>query len=119
MNLLLEIIINQGMLLDLLGVIGLGLVALSAIRLARRWDSLGGKVMTWGAISLIVGRIGILIFGHYVTPLNQAEFDPTLLAWAKNVPLTLLTLGLAGIVWGFWGHERQSAGAYATERISD
>lgn len=111
MNLLLELVITQGFLIDVFGVVGLGLVALAAIRLARHWGSTGGTIMTWGAISLLVGRIGIVIFSHHVTPFNQAAFDPTLLAIGKNVPLLLLTLGLGAIVWGFWGHERQLSAA--------
>ena len=115
MNLLLELIVKQGLLFDIFGVIGLGLVALAAIRLAKRWGSTGGAIMTWGAIALLLGRIGILIFTYYVTPLNQDNFDPTLLAIGKNVPLALLTLGLGAIVWGFWGHERHLSGAAITD----
>jgi hypothetical protein len=115
MNLLLDLVITQGFLIDVFGVVGLGFVALAAIRLARHWGSIGGTIMTWGAISLMVGRIGILIFSHYVTPFNQGEFDPTLLAIAKNVPLLLLTIGLGAIVWGFWGHERQLSAARITD----
>ncbi|MEM9237774.1 MAG: hypothetical protein AAGB14_13435 [Verrucomicrobiota bacterium] len=115
MNLLLEIIIDQGLLMDIFGVIGLGLVALAAIRLASQWSSSGGTIMTWGAILLITGRIGILIFSQFVTPFNQSDFDPTLVAVCKNVPITMLTLGLGAIVWGFWDHERQTSG----EAIAD
>lgn len=115
MNVLLELIVEQGLLLDIFGVIGLGLVALAAIRLARRWGSTGGTIMTWGAISLLIGRIGILIFTYFVTPLTEGEFDPTLLAIGKNIPLALLTLGLGAIVWGFWDHERQMSGTPITD----
>ncbi|MEP4076632.1 hypothetical protein [Haloferula sp.] len=114
-NLLFDTIIKQGLLLDIFGVIGLGLVALAAIRFAKKCDSTGATVMTWGAISLLIGRIGIMIFAHYVTPLNQGDFDPTMLAICKNVPLTLLTLGLGAIVWGLWGHERQLSGEPITD----
>lgn len=115
MNLLLDIVINQGFLLDIFGVLGLGLVALAAARLAARWDTSGGRIMAWGAISLIVGRIGIMIFTHYVTPFNQGTFDPTLVSLGKGLPLTLLTLGLGSIVWGFWDHERQTSGEAITD----
>lgn len=107
MNLLLEITIRQGLLLDIFGVIGIGFVALAAIRFARNLASAGAAIMSMGAIALLVGRIGIMVFSYHVTPLNQADFDPTLIAVCKGVPITLLTLGLGAIVYGFWGHERQ------------
>ena len=110
MNLLLELIIEKGLLLDIFGVIGLGLVALAAINFAKRWNSTGGSIMAGGAIALLLGRIGALILGYYLTPYNQGQFDPTLLAIGKSIPLVLLTAGLGAVVWGLWGHERQLAG---------
>ena len=52
MNPLLEVILNQGLLFDALGVIGLGLLGMAAVRLARRNQSWGGTMMAVGAIAL-------------------------------------------------------------------
>ena len=109
MNLLFEIVIQQGFLVDLFGVIGLGLVALAAIRLARQLSSESAKLMTWGALALMTGRVGFLIYASFVTPFNQAEFDPMLLDTVKNVNIGLLTGGFGMIVWGFWRHEQRLA----------
>lgn len=107
MNLLFEIVIQQGFLLDLFGILGLGLVAFAALRLAQRLPGRHATFMTWGALAMIAGRIGILLFTQVVTPFNQAQFDPFMLALVKNTNLLLLTGGLGAIVWGFWSHEQQ------------
>lgn len=108
MNLLFEIVIQQGFLLDLFGVIGLGLVALGAVRLSRRMGSRSASLMSWGALSMLAGRIGILLFMHGVTATQRAEWDVWMLALAKNIPVALLTFGLGAIVYGFWSHEKES-----------
>lgn len=109
MNLLFEIVIQQGFLLDLFGVLGLGLVAFAAVRLAQRMPGRSASLMVWGALALLAGRIGMMIFTQTVTPFNQEQFDPFMLALVKNVNLAMLTGGLGAIVWGFWSHERQLA----------
>ncbi len=108
MNILFEIVIQQGFLLDLFGVIGLGLVALGAVRLSRRMESRSASLMTWGALSMLVGRIGILVLVHGVTAAQRAHWDPMLMMLAKNIPVALLTFGLGAIVYGFWSHEKES-----------
>ena len=54
MNLLLEVILKSGLLLDACGVIGLGLLGLAAVKLTSRDKSWGGTMMASGAISLIL-----------------------------------------------------------------
>ena len=108
---LFDIFVNQALVLDLFGVIGLGLVAFGAIRLASRFGSVNARMMTWGALGLILGRVGILVYGSIVSPVNFLDFDPTLLAIGKNVPIGLMTLGLGMLVVGFWSHERDLAEA--------
>jgi hypothetical protein len=108
---LFEIVVNQALVLDLFGVIGLGLVAFGAIRLAARFGSINARMMTWGALALILGRVGILAYGAIVTPANFMEFDPTVLSVGKNVPIGLMTLGLGMLVVGFWSHERDLSDA--------
>ena len=113
MNLLFEIVLQNGVILDVFGVIGIGLIGLAALRLSRHFGGSSGLIMTWGALSLVAGRIGMIIFSSFVTPFNQAQFDPTLLNLAKTTPLVLLTIGLGAIVWGFWSHERETAPQYS------
>jgi hypothetical protein len=106
MNPLLEVIITNGLLLDAAGVLGLGLIGLAAVRLSRRNRSWGGAMMAMGAIALLVARLLILTVPH----LQNGEFFRSLggrtVSIVMIVPPILLTLGLAGIVWGLWGHER-------------
>lgn len=108
MNLLFEIVIQQGFILDLFGVIGLGLVALGAMRLSRRMGSRNAAMMTFGALAMLVGRIGILLFVHCLTVVQRAEWDAWMLALARNIPMALLTFGLGAIVYGFWSHEKET-----------
>lgn len=108
MNLLFEIVIQQGFILDLFGVIGLGLVALGALRLSRRMDCRHASMMTWGAMAMLMGRIGILLYSNFVTATHRVEWDAWLLSLSRNVPMALLTFGLGAILFGFWGHERES-----------
>ena len=106
MNPLLDVIIKNGLFLDALGVLGLGLIGLAAVRLAQRERSWGGTMMCIGAIGLLLARLLILVVPH----LASGEFshllsgNPTRIAVA--LPPFLLTLGLAGVVWGIWAHER-------------
>ena len=61
MNLLLEVIIANGLLFDAFGVIGLGLLALAALRLVREKKSWGGSMMAYGAVALLIARIYVLL----------------------------------------------------------
>lgn len=106
MNPLLEVILTNGLLLDAAGVLGLGLIGLAAVRLSRRERSWGGTMMALGAIGLLVARLFIL-----ATPLlAQRGFFQSIGSRGTNLimvlPTFLLTLGLAGIVWGLWAHEK-------------
>ena len=107
MNILFEIVIQQGFILDLFGVLGLGLVGLGALRLSRRMDSRSAACMTWGALSMLSGRIGILLYVHLTTAAQRAEWEVWMLSLARNVPVGLLTLGLGAIAYGFWSHEKE------------
>jgi len=111
MNLLFEIVIQQGFILDLFGVIGLGLLALGAIRIARRMDSRHASMMAWGALAMLAGRVGILIYGNFFSATERMEW----VAWqhllGRDLPLALLTLGLGAILYGFWSHEQESSEA--------
>jgi len=107
---LLEIVSLNGFLLDCCGVIGLGLLGLAAVRLARRSASRSATAMTWGALALIAGRLGMLAVGQLITPFNYYLYPKPLVMVAVNTPLLLLTLGLGAVVWGFWSHEREVSG---------
>jgi len=110
MTLLLETLVNHGFILDVFGVIGIGLIGLAAVRLAKHHGSPHATLMTWGALALIAGRIGILVYTGIVNPQNVDQFDPLLLALGRNIPIGLLTAGLGAMVFGFWSHERHTAG---------
>lgn len=104
MNPFFDIIVRNGLLLDALGILGLGLIGLSAVRLARRHRSWGGNLMATGAIGLLVARLFIL---SRPLLMEAGLFDAGNLGRIASIlPPLLLTLGLAGIVWGVWAHER-------------
>lgn len=106
MNPLLESLLKNGLLLDAAGIIGLGLLGLAAIKLARRNQSWGGNMMAAGAIALLIGRLYFLISPHVITNDVLYAIGPIGISLTIGLPPLLLTLGLAGIVWGLWGHER-------------
>lgn len=106
MNPLLELFIERGLLFDLAGVMGLGLIALAALKLARKGRSWGGNLMAAGAVSLLLARVFIITSPHFMTRDVQEAMGPVGLALAIGLPPLLLTFGLAGVVWGLWGHER-------------
>ena len=106
MSPLLEIFIGKGLLLDAIGVIGLGLVGLAALKLSRSHRSWGGTMMALGAIALLSARLYLLFSRHFMTEDILLAIGPAGIAMTYALPPLLLTFGLAGIVWGLWGHER-------------
>ena len=106
MNPLLELILNRGLLFDALGVLGLGLVGLAAVRLSRRYQSWGGTMMAVGAISVLLARFYLVISPYVINDDVLHAIGPVGISLTIGLPPMLLTLGLAGIVWGLWSHER-------------
>jgi hypothetical protein len=106
MNLLLETVVANGLLLDACGVIGLGLLALAALRLVRNGNSWGGAMLCYGAVALLAGRLYILLSPHFVTEDFLGSIGAVGISFLIALPPLLLTFGLAGIVWGLWGHEK-------------
>ncbi len=106
MNPLLDSILKNGLVFDAFGVIGLGLIGLAAVKLARRYQSWGGTMMAIGAISLLVARLYLLLAPHFMNDDFLAAIGPVGISLTIALPPLLLTFGLAGIVWGLWGHER-------------
>lgn len=106
MNLLLDAIIANGLLFDALGVIGLGILALAAMRLVKNDKSWGGSMMSYGAVALLLARLHILSAPHYVNNDFLHAIGPFGIAIIEGLPPLLLTFGLAGVVWGLWGHEK-------------
>ncbi|RYD37964.1 MAG: hypothetical protein EOP87_02480 [Verrucomicrobiaceae bacterium] len=106
MSLLFETIVKGSFLMDCLGVIGLGLISLSAVRLAQRWGSWGGTTMAAGAIALLTARLIVLLRPLLAEAgfLELSGDSASRLAFV--LPTFLLTIGLAGVVWGVWAHER-------------
>jgi hypothetical protein len=106
MNSPLEILIGSGLLLDAFGVLGLGLIGLAAVRLARRHHSWGGTMMACGAIALLAARLYVIISPYFMTHDVLHRIGPVGISMTYGLPPILLTFGLAGVVWGLWGHER-------------
>ncbi|MEO8616590.1 MAG: hypothetical protein ABI600_15715 [Luteolibacter sp.] len=106
MNLLLEVLINNGLVLDAIGIIGLGLLGLAAVKLARKDKSWGGTMMTVGAVALLLARFYYIISPHVIDNNVLAMIGPIGISLTIALPPLLLSMGLAGIVWGLWGHER-------------
>ncbi len=106
MNSFLETIILRGLLFDALGVIGLGLIGFAAVRLARKHQSWGGTMMASGAVALLIARFYFLLAPHFLNNDMLAAIGPVGISLTIALPPILLTFGLAGIVWGLWGHER-------------
>ncbi len=106
MDLLLDVFVRNGFLLDALGVLGLGLLGLASVRLSQRYRSWGGSLLASGSLLLLLGRLIVLVSPHLVTPEVQASMGVTVAEIFNLAPMALLTLGLAGVVWGLWGHEQ-------------
>jgi hypothetical protein len=106
MNSLLEILIRNGLLFDAFGVIGLGLFAFAAARLARRDQSWGGSMMAYGAIALLIVRMYLILSPHLLNNDVLHMIGAVGISMTLGLPPILLTFGLAGVVWGLWGHER-------------
>lgn len=101
-----DLILQGGLLLDAVGVIGLGLLGFAAIRLTRRERSWGGNMMAGGAIALLLARVYLILSPHLVTREFLVDLGPWLTSMQFALPAILLSLGLAGVVWGLWGHSR-------------
>jgi hypothetical protein len=101
-----DLIMKGGLLLDGAGVVGLGLLGFAAIRLARREHSWGGNLMAAGAISLLIARLFVVLGPFILTHEVQSDMGPVAMSIQLAVPAMLLSFGLAGVVWGLWGHAR-------------
>ncbi len=106
MSLLLELFVENGFLMDSLGVVGLGLLGLASVRLSQRYRSWGGSLLASGALLLLLGRLLVLVGTQVITPEFRMEMGTTFSNILSLAPMGLLTLGLAGVVWGLWGHEQ-------------
>jgi hypothetical protein len=106
MSSLLEVFISHGLLLDALGIFGLGLLGLAAVKLARRDQSWGGTMMAIGVIALLLARLYFILSPHFIDNDVLRLIGPVGISLTIGLPPLLLSMGLAGIVWGLWGHER-------------
>jgi hypothetical protein len=88
------------------GIIGLDLIGLAAIKLARRHQSWGGSMMAVGAISLLLARLYTLLAPHLINDGVLHWIGPVGISLTLALPPLLLAMGLAGVVWGLWGHQR-------------
>ena len=106
MNRLPDFFLQCGLMMDAAGVIGLCLLGLAAIKLALRYQSWGGTMMAVGAIFLLIARLYLVISPHFIDDEFLASIGSIGISLTIALPPLLLTFGLAGIVWGLWGHER-------------
>lgn len=106
MSPLIETLLERGVALDALGIVGLCMVALAAVRLTRVHHSWGGTMLTCGALSLLAGRLYLLLSPYLITNDVLYAIGPLGISLTYAIPPLLLTFGLAGIVWGLWAHER-------------
>ncbi len=106
MNPSLDLILNHDLLFHACGLIGLSLIALAALKLARRYQSWGGTMMAAGAICLLLGRLFMLLSPHFIDDDFLYAAGPIGIGLTIALPPLLLSFGLAGVVWGLWGHER-------------
>lgn len=108
MRLFLEIVLRHGFLIELLGVAGLGLAAFAGLRIASHRWSTKARLISLGAVALMLGRLLALAFRPIA--LEGMPLPPAVLALWLHLPTLLLTAGLGIVVWGFWGHERRESG---------
>lgn len=106
MNPLFESFLTHGLLLDVAGVLGLGLFGLAALRLSLLHRSWGGGMMAAGAIALLLARLYFIVSPHVINDDFLHAIGPVGISLTIGLPPILLTMGLAGVVWGLWGHER-------------
>ena len=65
------------------------------------WGLLAG-----GAVCLLIARLYIALSPQFMNDDVQHAIGAVGIALTIALPKLLLTFGLAGIVWGLWGHER-------------
>jgi hypothetical protein len=106
MSLLLDFLIKGEFLFDALGVIGLGMIGMAAVRLSNRYRSWGGSLLASGALMLLLGRIWVIAAEQLLTADSKFSLGESWNTVFSIVPMALLTMGLAGVVWGLWGHEQ-------------
>lgn len=106
MNRLLDAIVTNGLLFDTLGIIGLGILAMAALRLVRKDKSWGDTMMGYGAVAQLLARLHILTAPHYMDNDFLHAIGPLGIAMFEGLPPLLLTFDFAGVVWGLWGHEK-------------
>lgn len=106
MDLWFDIIVKKGYLMDAIGVMGLGLLGLASVRLSQRYRSWGGSLLASGSLLLLLGRLWVLVSPQLLTAELRQSMGSTANQLVSLAPMTLLTLGLAAVVWGLWGHEQ-------------
>ncbi|MFT4176258.1 MAG: hypothetical protein QM627_06345 [Luteolibacter sp.] len=106
MNPLLEVFVKNGLLPDLAGIVGLSLIAFAALKLAKR-DPSHGRVVVAGALALLLARLFVVLAPSLIDPAWLCGLHDLPFALIRHAPTVLLTSGLAAIVWGLWGYEKE------------
>ncbi len=63
-------------------------------------------MMACGASAVLVARLYLVLAPHLMTPEVHGNLAPATLQLVLTAPQVLLHCGLAGVVWGLWGHVR-------------
>jgi|DewCreStandDraft_4_1066084.scaffolds.fasta_scaffold60714_2 hypothetical protein len=101
-----EMLITGGLPLDMLGLFGLALVAVAAIRLSSRHRSWGGNTMAIGATMLFLARLWMILSPRVMTMDLEHALGPVFISLTIGLPPLFLSFGVAAVVLGFWSHER-------------
>jgi len=115
MNPTLEAILCNRQLIDAGGVIGLGLFALAAARIARESRSPGARLMAIGAELLLLARLYSLMAPHVLSTDVLLAIGALGNALTIGLPPLLLGFGLCGVVGGLWVHLRHLRGLALAE----
>ena len=103
---LLQTLVDNGFVLEVAGIFGIGLIGLSGIKLAKNDRCWGGPMITMGAIGLLVAKILMLAVPYLTSMGLLADLGGNAGRFVRFLQPLLLTLGFGGIVWGIWAHQR-------------
>lgn len=106
MNPLVDTLLSKGLLLNFSGILGISLLALTAVRLSRRNYPWAAKLLLVGTLSMLLSRLWYILSPGFVTDDLLYHAGPLGITLMDGLPPLLLNIGLAGVVWGLWGHHR-------------
>ncbi len=109
MNPLTEPLATMTTMMNVAGLAGLVLLAAAALRIGAIYGSTGIRLVASGAVCLLLARLYFVASPYFMSQDFEVSIGPLGIAIAYGLPPLLLTFGFAGVVWGLWSHERNSA----------